>query len=124
MWKKQLPNRSFIDNCLQSIVAINRILQEGNYFAQTGNDEQNLKVSIEAETDTVLLEVNLHENTGIEFLASLKSNNLTKHIPVMIVTPANTQLFWDRLNMSGICFDNVQKGRNPWFMVKINSVIQ
>ncbi len=124
MWKKKPPEVSFIDNCLKSIDTINQILKEGNYFEQTVDGDQKIEVSIEEETDTVLLEIKLREQIVPDFISNLKSNSLTKHIPVLKVNKANTQLLWDQLNLTGNCFTNIKPGRNPWLMVKIDSVIQ
>ncbi len=123
MWKKKPLKESFIDNCLKSIVTINQILNEGNYYGQTVTDEQKIKVSIEEETETVLLEIKLSEQIISDFISNLKNNSLTKHIPVLKVTNSNTQLYWDQLNLTGKCFTNIKPGRNPWLLVKINSVV-
>ena len=122
MWRKKLPNNSFIDNCLQSILTINRSLKDGNYFASANNDSQNIKVSIETETNTILLEIKLQEQVGSTFISSLKNNSLTKHLPVLMVTKSKTQFYWDKLNLTGNCFTNIKPGKNPWLMVKINTV--
>jgi response regulator RpfG family c-di-GMP phosphodiesterase len=122
MWRRKLPDKSFIDNCLQSILTVNRILKDGNYFASANNDSQNIKVSIETETNTVLLEVKLQEQAGSTFISSLKNNSLTKHLPVLMVTKSKTQFYWDKLNLTGNCFSNIKSGKNPWLMVKINTV--
>ena len=124
MWKNKPSETSFIDNCLMSILTINHILKEGNYFGQTVSDEQQVKVSIEEETDTVLLEIKLQEHNSAEFISNLKNNSLTKHIPVLMVTKSNTQFFWDQFNLSGNCFADIKPGRNPWMLVKIDSVVQ
>lgn len=123
MWKKKRPKVTFLDNCLKSIVAINQILNEGNYFEQTVSEKEKVKVSIEEETDTVLLEIKLREKFGTAFISKLKNNSLTQHIPVLMVTNSNTQFFWDKLNLSGNCFTNVEQGKNPWMLVKIDSVV-
>jgi response regulator RpfG family c-di-GMP phosphodiesterase len=122
MWSKKPPKATFIDNCFKTIVTINRILTEGNYFEQAVSEEQKVKVSIEEETDTVLLEIKLRENLGTAFISNLKNNSLTKHIPILMVTKLNTQFFWDHLNLSGNCFSNIKPGKNPWILVKINSL--
>jgi response regulator RpfG family c-di-GMP phosphodiesterase len=121
MWNKKPPKVTFIDNCLKTIVTINQILIEGNYFEQTVREEQKVKVSIEEETDTVLLEIKLQENFGTAFISHLKNNNLTKHIPILMVTKLNTQFFWDKSNLTGNCFDSLKPGKYPWLLVKINT---
>ncbi len=124
MWKKKPSNISFIDIYLKSILTINRILKEGNYLAQTDSDEQKIKVSFEEDMDTILLEIKLNEQTSEAFISTLKNNSLTKHIPILMITKSKTQFFWDKTNLSGNCFTNVNPGKNPWLMVKINSVLQ
>jgi len=124
MWKKKPSNISFIDIYLKSILTINRILKEGNYLAQTDSDEQKIKVSFEEDMDTILLEIKLNEQTSEAFISTLKNNSLTKHIPILMITKSKTQFFWDKTNLSGKCFTNVNPGKNPWLMVKINSVLQ
>ncbi len=121
MWKKKSPQPNFMDNCLKTIVTISQILNEGNYFEEMVTDEQKIKVSIEEETDTVLLEIKLREQIVPDFISNLKSNNLTKHLPVLMVTTLKTQLLWDQLNYTGNCFSDIKPGANPWLMVKINS---
>jgi response regulator RpfG family c-di-GMP phosphodiesterase len=124
MWKKKPSKSSFIDNCIKSIATINQILKEGDYWEETVPHDQKIKVSIEDETDTVMLELKLCEQKVSEFISNLKCNSLTKHIPILKITNLNTQLFWDQLNLSGNCFTNAKPGRNPWLLVKINSVVQ
>ena len=124
MFKKKSTNKSFFDYYLMSIYTIKQILTEGNYFESSNSEEQKIKISVEEDSDIILLEIKLQEQKGNEFMNTLKNNSLTKHIPVLMVSQSKTQIFWDQFNLKGTCFNNMEPGNHPWLLLKIHLSFQ
>ena len=114
--------KTFTENYIYTILTVNNILKNGNYSVQSFYNEQQIKFSVEEETDFILLEVKLQEKAGLEFINNLNYNNLTKHIPVLMETKSKTQFFHDEKNLQKINgYDEKSGEAFPMLLIKINA---
>lgn len=67
---------------VQSIIA--KRSQHQLHIANSG--QNGLKVAASLQPDLILLDINLPDISGYDFIKTLKSNNLTQSIPVIAIT--------------------------------------
>lgn len=90
----KLLNILFVEDDAIEVMMFVRVLQKigsNHRLIEARNGEEALAVlnSKEVIPDIILLDLNMPKLNGIEFLKIVKSNDLTKHIPVIIFTTSN-----------------------------------
>jgi len=82
-----------IDDMKDNLIAIKESLEELNpdYLVLTAQSgKEGLKIALEEHPDTILLDIIMPEMDGYEVCKILKEDELTKHIPVIILTALRT----------------------------------
>lgn len=90
----KLLNILFVEDDAIEVMMFVRVLQKigsNHRLIEARNGEEALAVlnTKEVIPDIILLDLNMPKLNGIEFLKIVKSNDLTKHIPVIIFTTSN-----------------------------------
>ena len=90
----KLLNILFVEDDAIEVMMFVRVLQKigsNHRLIEARNGEEALAVlnTKEVIPDIILLDLNMPKLNGIEFLKIVKSNELTKHIPVIIFTTSN-----------------------------------
>lgn len=90
----KLLNILFVEDDAIEVMMFVRVLQKigsNHRLIESRNGEEALAVlnTKEVIPDITLLDLNMPKLNGIEFLKIVKSNDLTKHIPVIIFTTSN-----------------------------------
>lgn len=90
----KLLNILFVEDDAIEVMMFVRVLQKigsNHRLIEARNGEEALAVLNNKEVipDIILLDLNMPKLNGIEFLKIVKSNDLTKHIPVIIFTTSN-----------------------------------
>jgi len=61
-------------------------------FYEASNGKEGLEILSKNWIDLVLIDINMPEMNGIEFLKNIKSNELHKNIPVVMITTEGSDL--------------------------------
>lgn len=80
------PNVLIIEDNPDNIITLKAILKNKYYIAEAIDGEQGLKMAQSQKPDLILLDMSLPKVSGQEIIKQLKSNDETKHIPVVAVT--------------------------------------
>lgn len=87
--KKILAIDDQIDNLITLKAVIKTQLKDYEVITSTSGKE-GIELAIEEQPDTILLDIIMPEMDGFETCKNLKSNDLTKHIPIILLTAIKT----------------------------------
>ena len=79
-----------IDDSLLELRATSRILSTMYNVKIASNGREGIKIAQEEEIALILLDLNMPEMSGFEVLIELKDNEITKEIPVIIITSSES----------------------------------
>ncbi|MBI9040235.1 PAS domain S-box protein [Lutibacter sp.] len=82
-----------IDDQLDNLITIKAVIKSflpGNEVITATSAKEGIRLAIEEQPDTILLDVIMPGIDGYEACKMLKSNELTKHIPIAMVTAIKT----------------------------------
>ena len=85
-----------IEDDMIEVMKLNRSiskLEMNHKIIEANNGEEALKLLSKKDNlpDIILLDLNMPKINGIEFLSILKSDDILKHIPTIILTTSNNQ---------------------------------
>lgn len=91
-----------IDDSITNQVLIEALLlEEGIRVHTVGSSAEALAYMKKEKPSLILLDILMPNVTGIDFLKSIKMNSETKHIPVFIITAANTEAYREQSQSLG-----------------------
>ena len=85
--KSNLPSVLIVDDVLDNLAYLHDALDESGYMVLVANSGQTaLERARDAQPNVILLDAVMPEMDGFETCRQLKSNTLTRHIPVIFMT--------------------------------------
>jgi two-component system sensor histidine kinase/response regulator len=120
-------NLLLVDDKSENLFVLQELLadEEGYSFYQSTSASKALEIAYSQPIDLVLLDIQMPEMNGYEVAALLKSNNRTKHIPVVFVTGINKGQQQVLQGYTIGCIDYLFKPLDPSLTrAKIKSILQ
>lgn len=91
-----------IDDDINSILKLKKILKEDNYTVLSSSSYQGHGLAVKERPDIIIMELLLNNRNGFEILRNLKDSSWTKDIPVFILSKLNTDLYREEAYKYGI----------------------
>ncbi|MGQ8336329.1 response regulator [Sunxiuqinia sp. A32] len=123
MWKDETHRVLIINDSINSVLELKEILKVGGFAVSSCCGEQAIQAVMEESPDVILLEILLKKRNGFEVLTKLKSNGRTSHIPVVIISSLNLQIYWDESFILGASAYMVKGRHYPWLRRKLYSIL-
>jgi len=101
MWNNESIRVLFVRDDDQLDQVFNEIIDSQKFIITTVSAKEALCEIIKQQPDVVLLNLRLKNRNGFQILRDVKSNLMTLHIPVIVLTKMNTQPYWDEAYRSG-----------------------
>ncbi|MFA8436160.1 MAG: two-component system response regulator [Marinifilaceae bacterium] len=122
MLKKETFKVLIIEDDLNSNLTLKNILKIGQYSVRSSICDVRIEEVLKLEPEIIILKLPLQTRNGFEVLKNLKTNENTKHIPVVIITKLNTQLYWEAAYQLGADAYIVTPRHYPYILRKLNRV--
>jgi len=101
MWTNESMRILFVRDDEQLDQVINKIIDHSKFTITTISAQEALGEIIKQQPDVVLLNLRLKNRNGFQIVRDAKSNLMTLHIPVIVLTKMNTQPYWDEAYKCG-----------------------
>lgn len=80
-----------VDDTRPNTLVLRRLLERvGGYEVSEARDAAETYAQVSSETDIVLLDVNLPDESGVDVCRKLKANPKTQHIPILLISAVRT----------------------------------
>jgi len=122
MWKRESSNVLIIEDSNNSNLTLRSILKIGQYSIQSAFSDLGINQIVEKEPEVIILTLPLQKRNGFEILKTLKRDVQTKHIPVLIITKLNTQMYWDAACRMGADAHLVVPNHYPYLLNRLNKI--
>ena len=86
--RPQFGKVMIVDDEIANVLVAKKLLQQAGYsdFETTTDSTEAYGLVQSSRPDVVLLDINMPEISGVEILRMIRSNKLTRHLPVLILT--------------------------------------
>lgn len=101
MWTNESIRLLFVRDDDQLDQVFNETIDKSKFTITMVSAKEALGEIIKQQPDVVLLNLRLKNRNGFQILRAMKSNLMTLHIPVIVLTKMNTQPYWDEAYISG-----------------------
>jgi len=122
MWKREKSKVLIIEDDKKSNIILKSILRIGQYSIQSALSDPRIARIAAKEPEVIILTLPLQKRNGFEILKALKRNTLTKHIPVLVITKLNTQVYWDAAYRLGADAYLVTPDHYPYLFNRLNKL--
>ena len=111
-----------IEDGNNSNLALRSILKIGQYSILSAFSNLKMEEFLEEQPEVILLTLPLKNRNGFEILKALKGDVRTSHIPVVVITKLNTQVYWEAAYRMGADAYLVVPNHYPYLLNKLNRV--
>jgi len=122
MWKRESSKVLIIEDGNNSNLTLRSILKIGQYSIHSAFSDLRIDEIVMEEPEVIILTLPLQKRNGFEILKTLKRNTSTKHIPVLVITKLNTQMYWDAACRMGTDAYLVTPDHYPYLLNRLNKL--
>lgn len=122
MWKRESSKVLIIEDSSNSNLTLRSILKIGQYTIHSTFSDLRIDEIVLDEPEVIILTLPLQNRNGFEILKTLKRDVKTKHIPVLVITKLNTQMYWDAAYRMGADAYLVTPDHYPYLLNRLNKL--